>query len=85
MKRRESFKTTSNDPASYSLSSNLTNGLNDNSSTANTGLLTPINNKLKLKDICITMPVAKPSINELKPQLSIENKHTKSAKTLIER
>ena len=102
MKRRESYKTAaaSNDLASFSLTSNLTNSLVESShlnpnqiniatstagSTASTALLNSTNSKLKLKEICISMPVAKPSLNELKPQLSIENKQIKSAKTLIER
>lgn len=59
----------------------LTSSISSISSTSNTNS----SNKLKLKEICIQMPVAKPTINELKPQLSIENKQTKSAKTLIER
>lgn len=64
---------------------------NIQSSIGNTNLLSnstnsiTTSNKHKLKEICIQMPVAKPSLNELKPQLSIENKQTKAAKTLIER
>jgi len=110
MKRRESFKTqTTNDLATFSLTSNLsssitensTNNNNNNTNTSSSLLLSNISNnnnnsiindnntntinKLKLKEICITMPVAKPTLNELKPQLSIENKQIKTAKSLIER
>lgn len=100
MKRRESFKAqTTNDLATFSLTSNLSGSLTENSNINNTqtALLTnnnnnttsisatTINNKLKLKEICIAMPVAKPTLNELKPQLSIENKQIKTAKSLIER
>lgn len=101
MKRRESFKAqTTNDLATFSLTSNLSGSLTENSNINNTqtALLTNnnnnnttsinatiINSKLKLKEICIAMPVAKPTLNELKPQLSIENKQIKTAKSLIER
>jgi hypothetical protein len=41
------------------------------------------NMKTPLKEICITIPTAKPSLNESKPQLSIESKI--KAKSLFER
>ena len=99
MKRRESFKAqTTNDLATFSLTSNLSSSLTENSNIINntqTALLTNNNNTTtsingtilnrKLKEICIAMPVAKPTLNELKPQLSIENKQIKTAKSLIER
>ena len=100
MKRRESFKAqTTNDLATFSLTSNLSGSLTENTNINNTQTAvltnnnnnttsinaTIINSKLKLKEICIAMPVAKPTLNELKPQLSIENKQIKTAKSLIER
>lgn len=42
-----------------------------------------VNMKTPLKEICISIPVAKPSLNESKPQLSIDTKM--KAKTLFER
>ena len=90
----------SSDLASFTLTSNLNSSLVESShlnskpvnsidisgaTTTSTALLNSTNSKLKLKEICISMPVAKPSINELNQQLSVENKQIKSAKTLIER
>jgi hypothetical protein len=40
--------------------------------------------KLPLREICISLPPAKPTLNESKPQLSIDSSKMK-AKTLIER
>ena len=40
--------------------------------------------KMPLREICISLPSAKPSLNETKPQLSIDSAKMK-AKTLIER
>lgn len=88
-----SFSLTSNLNSSLVESSHLNSkpvnnidiNINSATATASTALLNTTNSKLKLKEICISMPVAKPSINELNQQLSVENKQIKTAKTLIER
>lgn len=52
--------------------------VNNNNTTSGVGAKTP------LKEISISLPIAKPSLNESKPQLSIAENKMK-AKTLIER
>ena len=61
---------TSSSSSSFAASSTAT-------STANFSTLTP------LKEICISLPLAKPHLSELRPQLSVESKM--KTKTLIER
>lgn len=129
MKRNSTYKSTPNDLASISLTSNLNNQLApssnnltnncslqssvqklkqqqpksvtsvdslsviDSNATLSTGnkfsfSKTPSNstsssNSNNQAHICLSMPLAKPSLNELKPQLSIESKM--KTKSLIER
>ncbi len=64
--------------SSSSASTNSNNITNNNSNKNN------INKSNQLKEVvCVNLPIAKPSINETKPQLSIESKM--KAKTLFER
>lgn len=66
---------------SSSFTSSSTNRIGLSSSISS---ITNQNNmKTPLKEICITIPTAKPSLNESKPQLSIESKI--KAKSLFER
>ena len=62
--------------------SNSNNNLNNTSGT-NLSINSNSSSKTPLKEICIALPLAKPSLNESKPQLSIDSKM--KAKTLFER
>ncbi|RNA37685.1 Receptor-type tyrosine- phosphatase R [Brachionus plicatilis] len=92
-KQGNSYKTASNDLSSFTYSSNLSTSshssliTNNTDSLSNTSQSTNSNSviisKPSLKEISISLPIAKPNFNESKPQLSAESKM--KAKTIFER